>query len=117
MAELQLNERQKQALTFVKTHGRIDNSDYQKLLSVSKPTASRDLEQLRSLGVLEKIGHTGKGTYYVLARKGLTNGSKGSAPAKGSQRAQTAHPAPARAGCLPNAPRPKPARRRPPKQS
>jgi hypothetical protein len=29
-------------------------------------------------GVLEKIGTTGKGTYYVLSRKGLRKGSQGS---------------------------------------
>ncbi len=31
-------------------------------------------------GILEKIGTTGKGTYYVLNRKGLTKDSKGSSP-------------------------------------
>jgi hypothetical protein len=52
--------------------------DYQRLFTVSKPTASRDLEQLLSLGVLAKLGTTGKGTYYVLNLKRLTKGSKGS---------------------------------------
>jgi hypothetical protein len=28
--------------------------------------------------VLEKVGTTGKGTYYILGRKGLIKGSKGS---------------------------------------
>ena len=52
--------------------------DYQKAFGVSKPTASRDLEDMLRKGILEKIGTTGKGTYYVLNRKGLTKGSKGS---------------------------------------
>ena len=54
--------------------------DYQKAFGVSKPTASRDLEDMLRKGILEKIGTTGKGTYYVLNRKGLTKGSKGSSP-------------------------------------
>ena len=45
---------------------------------VSKPIASRDLDDMVRKGVLEKIGTTGKGTYYILDRKGLTKGSKGS---------------------------------------
>jgi len=52
--------------------------DYQKAFGVSKPTASRDLEDMLRKGILKKIGTTGKGTYYVLNRKGLTKGSKGS---------------------------------------
>jgi hypothetical protein len=60
---------------------------YQRLFSASKPTASRELEQLRSIGVLAKVGTTGKGTHYVLAGKGLIKGSKGSSTSKGSQRA------------------------------
>jgi hypothetical protein len=43
------------------------------------------------MGVLTKVGTTGKGTHYVLAGKGLIKGSKGSSISKGSQRAQTAH--------------------------
>ena len=54
--------------------------DYQKAFGVSKPTASRDLEDMLRKGILEKIGTTGKGTHYVLNRKGLTKGSKGSSP-------------------------------------
>jgi len=49
--------------------------DYQKKFSISKPTASRDLEDMAKKGILEKIGITGKGTYYTLNRKGLTKGS------------------------------------------
>jgi ATP-dependent DNA helicase RecG len=61
-----------------KTSERLSNFDYQKAFGVSKPTASRDLEDMLRKGILEKIGTTGKGTYYVLNRKGLTKGSKGS---------------------------------------
>lgn len=76
--QLDLNERQRQAILFVKSTDRLTNMDYQKNFSVSKPTASRDLEDMVKKGILEKIGITGKGTYYILNRKGLTKGSKGS---------------------------------------
>jgi len=58
---------------YVKEKGKISNKEYQELNKVSKPTATRDLEGLVKKFVLEKIGITGKGTFYRL---------------KGSQRAQ-----------------------------
>ncbi len=78
LAGLALNERQQRVVALVKTGGRIGNLDYQQRFAVSKPTASRDLEDMVSKGVLEKVGTTGKGTYYVISRKGLAKGSKGS---------------------------------------
>lgn len=72
---LGLNDRQQQAVMIAKTSDRLSNLAYQKAFSVSKPTASRDLEEMVRKGVLEKIGTTGKGTYYVLDRKGLIKGS------------------------------------------
>ena len=78
IAQIDLNDRQQQAVQIAKTGERLNNQDYQKAFVVSKPTASRDLEDLVRKGVLEKIGTTGKGTYYVLGRKGLAKGSKGS---------------------------------------
>ncbi|MEI8188137.1 MAG: ATP-binding protein [candidate division NC10 bacterium] len=75
MDELGVNERQRKAIAFVKTNGRITNKEYQGALAVSKPTASRDLELLRRIKVFTKVGSTGKGTYYVLSRKGLSKGS------------------------------------------
>jgi hypothetical protein len=45
--------------------------------NVSKPTASRDLEELVRKGILKKIGITGKGTYYII-NKGIIKGSYGS---------------------------------------
>jgi ATP-dependent DNA helicase RecG len=75
MDELGLKDRQRRAVAFVKTNGRITNKEYQEAFTVSKPTASRDLESLRRMKVLAKVGSTGKGTYYVLSRRGLTKGS------------------------------------------
>jgi len=85
---LGLDERQKEVIRLVRRSGRISNTEYQNAFAVSKPTATRDLEVLRRKQVLVKVGHTGKGTHYVLNPKGLTKGSKGSSKPKGSHRAQ-----------------------------
>lgn len=93
LSGLNLNDRQARAILVVKTGSRLDNNEYQKLFSVSKPTASRDLDDLVEKGALARIGTTGQGTHYILGHKGIGKGSKGSSsdePAKGSQRAQTA---------------------------
>lgn len=73
---LDLNERQKKAIQYLKTHARITNSEYQGSTGASRATASRELEALLSKGVLEKLGTTGKGTHYVLARKRITKALK-----------------------------------------
>ena len=72
----ELNDRQKQAVRYLKIHARINNSDYQGATGASRATASRELEALLSKGLVEKVGTTGKGTYYVLARKRITKASK-----------------------------------------
>ena len=66
IGSLDLNDRQRSALTHLKTIGRIGNTEYQSLFGVAKRTAHRDLIDLVKKGVLEKIGTTGKGTAYVL---------------------------------------------------
>ena len=91
--QLGLNERQRQVVGLVRGRGRVTNMDYQDAYGVSKPTATRDLEELWRKGVLVKVGRTGKGTHYILNLKGLTKGSRDSPPPKGSQRAQWAHAA------------------------
>ncbi len=75
VAKLGLNDRQIQAVGYLKIHTRISNSEYQKAVRVSRATATRDLDALLAKGVLEKVGTTGKGTYYVLTKKRLTNAS------------------------------------------
>lgn len=70
LRSLGLNERQINAIKFVKDKGKLTNKDYQDLFSVSKQTATRDLSHLVELSILQKIGQTGKGTYYILASKG-----------------------------------------------
>ncbi|MDK9712482.1 ATP-binding protein, partial [Acidaminobacter sp.] len=78
LAGYNLNERQMKAVLLVKTGEQLSNKDYQQKFEVSKPTASRDLEELVRIGIVTKIGTTGKGTYYILDCKGLIKGSKGS---------------------------------------
>ena len=70
---LDLSDRQKQALAFVKTQGRISNRDLRDQIGVTIRTASRDLEDLVRKGVLTKVGATGRSTFYVLARKLVIN--------------------------------------------
>ena len=66
LRKLGLNERQIKAVLYVKEKGSITNKEYQKLFGVSEATATRDLKELVKRGILEKIGVTGKGTYYKL---------------------------------------------------
>lgn len=90
---LGLNERQTRAVLYVKAHGKITNKEYQTLSGVSKPTATRDLEGLVRIGVLEKRGTTGRGAHYLLrARKGLKGIVKGSATAQSGQEEATKRP-------------------------
>ena len=67
---------------YVKEKGRITNAEYQQLCTVSKRTASDGLSELEAKGLLERVGTTGKGTYYRLkgeekGRKGQQRGNKG----------------------------------------
>jgi ATP-dependent DNA helicase RecG len=68
MAELDLNDRQRQVIKHVKATGRIDNAQYRDITGVSERTALRELRQLTQLGVLEKVGHTGRAAHYVIAK-------------------------------------------------
>jgi len=76
LKECGLGIRQIGALIYIKRNERITNAMYQKLFRVSKRTASNDLQLLIEKGLIDKIGTTGKGTFYVLQRgnKGATNG-------------------------------------------
>jgi len=75
MSDMGLNDRQKKAVAYLKAHGRITNSEYQKTTGASRATATRDLYILLNRGILEKIGTTGKGTHYVLTKKRITKAS------------------------------------------
>ena len=74
LIELGLNDRQIKAIEYLKENKKITNSEYQKLNSVSKATATRDLTELfDKYKLIEKKGETGIGTYYEL--KGFKKGS------------------------------------------
>ncbi len=77
MNELDLNERQKLAVKYLKENGKISNDKYKELCSTTKRTASRDLADLLKKGVLEKIGTTGKGTLYIVRSMGSQRGQRG----------------------------------------
>jgi ATP-dependent DNA helicase RecG len=61
-----LNERQIKALLYVKEHGKITNTEYQKLNSLGKSVSTTDLQDLIDKKLLDKIGTTGRGTLYIL---------------------------------------------------
>ena len=77
LSRLSLNERQMKAINYLKLHQKITNSIYQLEFELSKRTASRDLDAMIAIGIIEKVGTTGKGVYYRLA-KGAIKGPKGS---------------------------------------
>lgn len=68
----QIDERYIPVIEYATKNGRVTNSDVQNILGVSKPTASRILQQMS--GWLEMQGKVGKGTYYI--PKWLTNVSQ-----------------------------------------
>lgn len=76
LADLALNARQLDAIAHLKTHLALTNSEYQTRFEASKRTASRDLDDLVKKRVVAKLGTTGKGVRYVLA-KGAAKGPKG----------------------------------------
>jgi len=74
IANFGLPDRQEAILLQTREHGRITNSDVMRAFGVSKRTAQRDLAALVDLGILTKVGTTGKGTHYIPA-KGAIKGS------------------------------------------
>ena len=75
LAKLGLNDRQVEAVKFVKIRGRITNKEYQKKFNLKKRQSTDDLKDLEIKGILTRVGTTGKGTYYIL--KGAPKGRKG----------------------------------------
>ena len=66
LLELGLHERQIKAVMYVKKRRRITNQEYQELAEVKKRTASEELGDLEQRNIFERVGSTGKGTYYKL---------------------------------------------------
>ena len=68
VAGFHLSERQLQAITYLKTHRRITNSEYQQLTGVIRKTAARDLNTLVEKGIVERRGEK-RSSHYVLRRR------------------------------------------------
>ncbi len=64
LRKLGLNERQLSAVAHVRESGSIGNSEYQELTGVSKRTATRDLDALVELGILQRTTERGRTTRY-----------------------------------------------------
>jgi len=65
LMKIGLNERQINAVLFVKENGRITNKNYQEINNTSDRTALRDLDHLIELNILKKDGEK-KATFYSL---------------------------------------------------
>jgi ATP-dependent DNA helicase RecG len=76
LTELNLNERQKQALAATRKERQMTNARYQQIATTTRATAKRDLEDLVRKGVLVRSG-SGRGVSYRIPRKRLINGSNG----------------------------------------
>jgi len=61
---IELNRRQQQAIARALTRGKLSFAEYVKYFRVSKSTASRDLETLQRIDLLEKRGKT-RATVYL----------------------------------------------------
>ena len=77
LQKIGLKERQIKAVIYVKEKGRITNTDYQKLVNVSKPMATIDLKALVEKRIFMKLGVTGRGTEYVMTKQRANKGLKG----------------------------------------
>ena len=63
LQSLGLNERQFTAIAFLKANDSIGNTEYQSVAATTKKTATRDLDELVTKRLLEKVGTTGRGVH------------------------------------------------------
>lgn len=61
-----LSPRQQKAIEYLKQNSEINNSIYQSLNNISKPTATRDLQQLVAMKLIKKTGTSGESIKYIL---------------------------------------------------
>jgi ATP-dependent DNA helicase RecG len=66
LKQLELNERQLNAIKFIKEKGKITNKDYQEINNCSRNTATNDFNQLIEKGVIKASGQKGAGAFYEL---------------------------------------------------
>ena len=77
IAKLDINDRQKEAVNYLKIHGKISNKEYQQVANCIKKTATRDLINLKEKGLIEQIGSRGPGVHMSLRRIGTLWGHWG----------------------------------------
>lgn len=63
---LGFNNRQIEAVKYVKKYGKITNKEYQGILKVSRITATRDLTDLVTKSILQSSESKGAGSYYTM---------------------------------------------------
>jgi len=63
--KVDLSERQKKIIKFIRKNNRITTSSCASLLSISADTALRELTKMKSLGLIKTKG-IGRGIYYVI---------------------------------------------------
>jgi len=66
LSKLGLNERQINAMLYVKEKRKITNGEYQEINDISERTASRELSELVKMNLLEQAGSFGAGSVYQL---------------------------------------------------
>ncbi len=66
LSKLGLNERQVKAILYIKEKGKITNSQYQRICSISKATATRDINDLESRNIFVNRGTKGSSAIYEL---------------------------------------------------
>jgi predicted HTH transcriptional regulator len=66
LTEHSLNEAQIRAVAYVGEHARISNKIYQSINSVSKPTATRHLQELARLQIIKSNDGKGAGAHYIM---------------------------------------------------
>jgi len=67
LKKLGLNDRQIEAVEYVKRNGKITNKNYQEMSDTSKKTSSRDLRELVDKKILKSSGISGAGAFYVIS--------------------------------------------------
>jgi len=77
LAGYNLNDRQKKAVVYLKTYGKISNTEYQQVANSIKKTATRDLNDLKKKGIINQVGSRGPGVHYVIAKKRDKMGTMG----------------------------------------
>ncbi len=69
LRKMGLNERQIRAVMYVKEKGKITNKEYQMINGIKERMATVELNQLVEKGIFRRVGTTGKGTFYAIAKE------------------------------------------------